>query len=820
MADIQDNNNTHLFLNTVDSANNSFIANVNSLANKLQDVLVLNTLFNPKNVADLSDLAQIDITTLIEDLKKGSVNDSRKLDIDLLRNFKDYDDKLTDEDKRLLWNDPTKQVYYDSIIATFLDGTVLTKVFSTLVNNHHKLYSEVDEWEEFKVKATHTLFDVSEDTPIFGHELFRITDIIGTVGSELASIKLTVAPDGQNTEYDAVFAGVKTRTPTYTWLDTSSTISILAVRAERLIQLSLSTGQLGILVTYIKELLEIFNVLDKLTGTDSSIYKVLDELMVIYNNLEDLLALYAKAEELTELPSLITDTAIAEKNALEALSHTLQDTITSVGDTQTIRVQNTGTLQEQKVITAGTAQINLAKAEADRAKAEADRASSLVGIGAATSTALGLIKVGDNLAITGEGVLSAIIPDNPIATTSTAGTVMVGNGLSITNEGILSTDTVDIPTASTEELGLVKIGNGLSIDDNGTVSAIVPEIQPTSEIYISGTEEDGVIPLSITKPTEDIIIPWNITQTGTKKVFRYTYEDDGVISALSRYAFRLYMNSMETQQTYKFSSSLIANVNGMGILIGGNLYSNKFSVTNPMVDIPLDNNVLVSNVERKVGDYFDVEIYVEKTSGSTDTAYISAGSTFDSKLIRNGGEIASSNIVDFDGVIVRTQAQVNRDLAKPATIASTGLVQVGTDLQISNVGVLNLSSTNKAELAKIGTKLDITTYNENVSYSSTEVDTGKKWAGGRTIYRKFFTFGTNTHGKTLAHGIDSIDLRTVIISGTSYRSDTSRLYPLPTAGGSDYSLVTVSNTNIVCSASSAYSGRYYLYVILEYCKTT
>ena len=102
MADIQDNNNTHLFLNTVDSANNSFIANVNSLANKLQDVLVLNTLFNPKNVADLSDLAQIDITTLIEDLKKGSINDSRKLDIDLLRNFKDYDDKLTDEDKQRL----------------------------------------------------------------------------------------------------------------------------------------------------------------------------------------------------------------------------------------------------------------------------------------------------------------------------------------------------------------------------------------------------------------------------------------------------------------------------------------------------------------------------------------------------------------------------------------------------------------------------------------------------------------------------------------------------------------------------------------------
>ena len=121
---------------------------------------------------------------------------------------------------------------------------------------------------------------------------------------------------------------------------------------------------------------------------------------------------------------------------------------------------------------------------------------------------------------------------------------------------------------------------------------------------------------------------------------------------------------------------------------------------------------------------------------------------------------------------------------------------------------------------KLGTKLDITTYKANGRYGITEIDTGKTWAGGRTIYRKFFTFGTNTHAKTLAHGINSIDLNTVIISGTSYRSGHSRSYPLPMTGGSEYSLVTVSNTNIVCGASSGYSGTFYLYVILEYCKTT
>jgi hypothetical protein len=121
---------------------------------------------------------------------------------------------------------------------------------------------------------------------------------------------------------------------------------------------------------------------------------------------------------------------------------------------------------------------------------------------------------------------------------------------------------------------------------------------------------------------------------------------------------------------------------------------------------------------------------------------------------------------------------------------------------------------------KLGTKLDITTYNANGRYGITEIDTGKTWTDGRTIYRKFFTFGTNTPGKTLAHGINSIDLRTVIISGTSYRTDLSRSYPLPTTGGSEYSLVTISDTNIVCSTSSGYSGIFYLYVILEYCKTT
>lgn len=59
----------------------------------------------------------------------------------------------------------------------------------------------------------------------------------------------------------------------------------------------------------------------------------------------------------------------------------------------------------------------------------------------AAADVLGGIKVGENLSITPEGVLSADSSASvPIASASTAGIVKVGTGLTIAEDGLLSVD--------------------------------------------------------------------------------------------------------------------------------------------------------------------------------------------------------------------------------------------------------------------------------------------------------------------------------------------------------------------------------------------
>lgn len=56
-----------------------------------------------------------------------------------------------------------------------------------------------------------------------------------------------------------------------------------------------------------------------------------------------------------------------------------------------------------------------------------------------------------------------------IATADTLGLVRIGNGISVTGDGLISADTPPIATGSS--LGMVQIGNNLSIDQNGVLSA-------------------------------------------------------------------------------------------------------------------------------------------------------------------------------------------------------------------------------------------------------------------------------------------------------------------------------------------------------------
>lgn len=90
----------------------------------------------------------------------------------------------------------------------------------------------------------------------------------------------------------------------------------------------------------------------------------------------------------------------------------------------------------------------------------------------ATNTVLGGVKVGNNLTIDGDGVLSAgnnyVLP--PANATSLGG-IIVGDNLTITANGVLSgVNSYTLPAATNSTLGGVIVGNGLTVQANGSIS--------------------------------------------------------------------------------------------------------------------------------------------------------------------------------------------------------------------------------------------------------------------------------------------------------------------------------------------------------------
>lgn len=109
----------------------------------------------------------------------------------------------------------------------------------------------------------------------------------------------------------------------------------------------------------------------------------------------------------------------------------------------------------------------------------------------------------------------------------------------------------------------------------------------------------------------------------------------------------------------------------------------------------------------------------------------------------------------------------------------------------------------------------------NQRYSTSEIDTGKKWIDGKTIYRKVVDCGAlpNATTKNVAHGITGLD--TVVTLYGAAKDPTSTVHiPLP------YSEPTASNTvGIYIQGSDIRIGDGYDYsnltakVVIEYTKS-
>lgn len=158
----------------------------------------------------------------------------------------------------------------------------------------------------------------------------------------------------------------------------------------------------------------------------------------------------------------------------------------------------------------------------------------------ATTNILGGIKVGENLTIDNDGVLSAN-PGSytlPVAQAGTLGGIKIGNTLTISETGVVNVSggLYQLPTATSSVLGGIKVGARLTIT-NGVLSADVQTV-PVATDSISGTVKidnssitingSGVISAHYTLPTASTSVLGGVKVDGTTITIA-----NGVISSAS-----------------------------------------------------------------------------------------------------------------------------------------------------------------------------------------------------------------------------------------------------------------------------------------------
>jgi hypothetical protein len=236
--------NAHLLMKKYDLSKNSFISNVNTLVNNLDTIEEINDKFDKDSIDTLVNVVTdnegtFNLKAVTEDLNKSTYKGKRKLDIDVMKNFRDYDKDLSSDEKKALCDDTKNHVYYKAAIAYFTDvvtsnKSTLTIDFDTPKWSNTEILAELDKSEEFKARyGNASVLDAISDE-IEDHHIVRIVDDPDEiVGTNLTALMLVYIDNQHCSYYDPNFVGAKSvgnsdyPNITFTWSDTTSTLSVI-----------------------------------------------------------------------------------------------------------------------------------------------------------------------------------------------------------------------------------------------------------------------------------------------------------------------------------------------------------------------------------------------------------------------------------------------------------------------------------------------------------------------------------------------------------------------------------------------------------------
>lgn len=230
--------------------NNSFIANINLLVLHLKEILEVNSKFTPKQVEELSSLVNVDISMLVDDIRKGTKDGGRKIDIDLFKNYKDYDENATLTVKQALYADSSKAPKYSSARVYFIDNTFIDIPFKQdsiayNISTNNELYNQLINSNAFTNKR--------EDTVIIEAPVEVSTIMVELYDDNKASniYKIVLSTTTPNLIKS-------TNTLSYSWVDYTSSLQVLT--------------------TYIAKLLEVFERLDDIINLPVEADKLLQQI--------------------------------------------------------------------------------------------------------------------------------------------------------------------------------------------------------------------------------------------------------------------------------------------------------------------------------------------------------------------------------------------------------------------------------------------------------------------------------------------------------------------------------------------------------------
>ena len=313
----------------------------------------------------------------------------------------------------------------------------------------------------------------------------------------------------------------------------------------------------------------------------------------------------------------------------------------------------------------------------------------------ASDTVIGGVRVGANLSIDANGILSTHTPYTlPTASSSVIGGIKVGNNLSIDANGILTTPAsipYTLPTASTSVLGGIKVGDNLSIDANGILSTHVPYTLPTASSSVIG---------------------------GVRVGNNLSIDANGI----------LYIITPPTTYTLPTASSLVLG----GIKVGNNLsITGGVLSTHTPYTLPTASSSVLGGI--KVGNNLSIDTNGILSIITLPTTYTLPTA---SSLVLGGIRVGNNLSIDANGIL---STPIPTPYTLPTASSSViGGIKVGDNLSIDADGILSTHTPYTLPTASTsvigGVKVDGTTIAINTGVISY---TGgfPKWAtSGNNIY--------------------------------------------------------------------------------------